>query len=468
MSQGKMGLRQELRQVLAPEMLQLLKLLQLPTLELQQLVRQELEINPMLEEISDDFSDDQSEKLAEQNEEQPSASETDKIDWRDYLQDGVDDKYLKGLEPTEEPEGPIIANKDTFQDYLLFQLRISSSDPDDIKIGEYLIGNLSEDGYLTITLDEVARDLGADISTVERVLSLIQHLDPPGVGCRDTRECLLIQLKILGQGEGLAAKIIDQHLEDLENQRFQNIAKALDVSEQEVIKAKEIISTLSPKPGAGFSSDEPQYVYPDMMIEKRDGEYVIITNDQVVPRVRLTSGYRQILTQSRKSSPQDREYVIKRLEAARFIVKMIEQRRHTMNKIMQAIVDRQTEFLEKGIRYIKPLTMKQIADDIEMHESTVSRAVHNKYVVTPNGTLPIKYFFGVGLKSDSGEDSAKSIKDKIAEMVKNEDPRKPLSDQEIADRFGREGITIARRTIAKYRPELKILPTKLRRKKGKL
>jgi len=189
----------------------------------------------------------------------------------------------------------------------------------------------------------------------------------------------------------------------------------------------------------------------------------VITNDQAVPRVRLTSGYRQILSQSRKSSPQDREYVIKRLEAARFIVRMIEQRRRTLNRIMQAIIERQMEFLENGIRYIKPLTMKQIAQDIEMHESTVSRAVHNKYVITPNGMLPVKYFFGVGLKSDSGEDSAKSIKDKIAEMISREDNKKPLSDQEVADMLSKQGITIARRTVAKYREELKIFPTKYRR-----
>ncbi len=465
MSPGKMGLRQELRQVLAPEMLQLLKLLQLPTLELQQLVRQELEINPMLEEILEEPSSEQQQEAEEREDHNEPSPELDRIDWRDYMQEGVDDRYLKNLEPTEEPEGPIIAQKDTFQDYLLFQLRTSAADPQSTAIGEYLIGNLNDDGYLTTTLEEVAQALGQDIDAVERALAEVQKLDPPGVCCRDLRECLLIQLNILGQEESLAARIVSGHLEDLVHQRYPVIARALGVLESQVLQARELISSLSPKPGASFTSDQSHYVYPDLVIEKRDGEYVVRTNDQAVPRVRLTTGYRQILTQSRKSSPQDREYVVKRLEAARFIVRMIEQRRRTMSRIMQAIIERQTEFLDKGIRYIKPLTMKLIAQDIEMHESTVSRAVHNKYVITPNGMLPVKYFFGVGLKSDSGEDSAKSIKDTIAEMISRENSQKPLSDQEIADRLSGQGITIARRTVAKYREELKILPTKYRRNK---
>ncbi|OGF13492.1 MAG: hypothetical protein A2024_11240, partial [Candidatus Edwardsbacteria bacterium GWF2_54_11] len=337
MSPTKMGLRQELRQVLAPEMLQLLKLLQLPTLELQQLVRQELEINPLLEEILEEPSSDMQKETEEREEHNEPSPELDRIDWRDYMQEGVDDRYLKNLEPTEEPEGPIIAQKDTFQDYLLFQLRTSAADPQATAIGEYLIGNLSDDGYLTTTLEEVAQALDQDIGAVERALAEVQKLDPPGVCCRDLRECLLIQLGILGQEESLAARIVSGHLDDLVHQRYPVIARALGVLESQVLQARELISSLSPKPGASFTSDQSQYVYPDLVIEKRDGEYLVRTNDQAVPRVRLTTGYRQILSQSRKSSPQDREYVVKRLEAARFIVRMIEQRRRTMSRIMQAI-----------------------------------------------------------------------------------------------------------------------------------
>jgi RNA polymerase sigma-54 factor len=464
MNPGKLGLRQELRQVLAPEMLQLLKLLQLPTLELQQLVRQELEINPMLEEVLEEPEGEGGEQPTEQEEQV--APELNQIDWRDYLQDGIDDRCLQRLESAEEPEGPVIVQRESFQDYLLFQLRMATSDQRLLPVGEYLIGNLNDDGYLLQPLEEVAQALGQDLETVQAALELVHRLDPPGVGCRDLRECLLIQLNLLNQGQSLAAQIVSRHLSDLEHQRYPVIARSLGVLESQVLQARELISSLSPKPGAGFSSEEPQYVYPDLIIEKRDGQYLVTINDQEVPRVRLTSGYRQILSQARKSSPQDREYVAKRLEAARFIVRMIEQRRRTLIRIMESIIVRQSEFLEKGNRYIRPLTMKQIAQDIEMHESTVSRAVHNKYVITPNGMLPVRYFFGVGLKSGSGEDSAKAIKDKIAEMISQEDSRKPLSDQEVADRLGGQSIGIARRTVAKYREELKILPAKLRRRRS--
>ena len=462
MSPGKLGLRQELRQVLAPEMLQLLKLLQLPTLELQQLVRQELEINPMLEEVLEG-PDREGEETPEP--EEPVTPELDKIDWRDYLQDGIDDRCLQSLENSDESEGPIIPQRETFQDYLLFQLRMATSDPKLLPIGEYLIGSLNDDGYLLQPLEEVAQAISQELESVQTALGLVQSLDPPGVGCRDLRECLLIQLNLLGQGQSLAAQIVSRHLTDLEHQRYPVIARSLGVLESQVLQARELIASLSPKPGSGFSSEEPQYVYPDLIIERRDGQYQVTINDREVPKVRLTSGYRQILSQARKSSPQDREYVTKRLEAARFIVRMIEQRRRTLTRIMESIIARQSDFLEKGIRHIKPLTMKQIAQDIQMHESTVSRAVHNKYVITPNGMLPVRYFFGVGLKSGSGEDSTKSIKDKIAEMISQEDPRKPLSDQEVADRLSGQSVEIARRTVAKYREELKILPAKLRRRR---
>lgn len=463
MSPGKLGLRQELRQVLAPEMLQLLKLLQLPTLELQQLVRQELEINPMLEEVLEG-PDREGEETPEP--EEPVTPELDKIDWRDYLQDGIDDRCLQSLENADESEGPIIPQRETFQDYLLFQLRMATSDSKLLPIGEYLIGSLNDDGYLLQPLEDVAQAIGQELASVQAALALVQSLDPPGVGGRDLRECLLIQLNLLGQGQSLAAQIVSRHLSDLEHQRYPVIARGLGVLESQVLQARDLIASLSPKPGAGFSNEEPQYVYPDLIIERRDGKYQVTINDREVPRVRLTSGYRQILSQARKSSPQDREYVTKRLEAARFIVRMIEQRRRTLTRIMESIIARQSDFLEKGIRHIKPLTMKQIAQDIQMHESTVSRAVHNKYVITPNGMLPVRYFFGVGLKSGSGEDSAKSIKDKIAEMISQEDPRKPLSDQAVADRLSGQSVEIARRTVAKYREELKILPAKLRRLRG--
>jgi RNA polymerase sigma-54 factor len=467
------GLRQELRQILAPEMLQLLKLLQLPTLELQQLVRQELEINPMLEEVLEQEVEEQQESpgtaglepfqksLDEETTEQPAS---DKIDWENYLQEGLDSGYYPQQQKSEESREFYGVIQQSFQEYVMSQLRIACGDEESLRVGTFLVGNLNDDGYLGIGLDEAALSLGMPVPVVEKILLVIQSFDPPGVGARDLRECLLIQLEQLGYRESLAWRIVDRHLDDLERRRYQVIGRDLKAAEEEIVKARDLISNLSPKPGAGYSGEETRYIYPDIIIEKQEGEYIITINDRVVPRVKITSDYRKILLRSKKAKPEEREYVVKRLEAARFIVRMIEQRRRTMQRIMQAIVERQRSFLDNGLRYLRPLTMKQVAEDIEMHESTVSRAVHNKYVLTPNGLVAVRYFFGGGIKSETGEDSVKAIKDKIAEMIRNELPRKPLSDQDITEAFAKSGVKIARRTVAKYRQEEKILPANLRKK----
>ncbi|HTY08447.1 MAG TPA: RNA polymerase factor sigma-54, partial [Candidatus Edwardsbacteria bacterium] len=455
---NKPGLRQELRQVLAPEMLQLLKLLQLPTLELQQLVRQELEVNPLLDEVKEEEQpgDEESYEAKEREtdtEEKDPILDSDKIDWENYLQEGVEDGYYAPREQTEEQLEPIIVSSANLQDYLLSQLRIACNDPHDLAIGEYLIGDLNDDGYLDEDVADVAAALGVPAEDVLKLLLLVQTFDPPGVGARSIRECLLIQLAQQGLENTVVWAIVDGHLEDLEHQRYQNIARALKISKDDVVKAREVIAALSPKPGANYSTEEVKFIYPDLVIEKQDGEYVAFNNDQNVPRVRVTPGYRQILLASRKSSPQDREYVIKKLESARFIVRMIEQRRRTVLRIMNSIIARQKDFLDRGIRFMHPMTMRHIADDIGMHESTVSRAVQGKYVWTPHGLLALRFFFGGGLKSERGEDSVKGIKDKIGELVRNENARKPLTDQQIVEILARDGIHIARRTVAKYRME---------------
>ena len=465
---NKPGLRQELRQMLAPEMLQLLKLLQLPTLELQQLVRQELEVNPLLDEVkeeeqpADEDSYETKERETETEDKDP-ILDTDKIDWENYLQEGVDDGYYAPRDQNEEQLEPVSVSATTLQDYLLSQLRIACTSPQDLAIGEYIIGDLNDDGYLDEPASAIAAALGTTEDVVLKLLTLVQTLDPPGIGARDIRECLLIQLAQQGLESTVVWAIVDRHLEDLEHQRYQNIARALKISKDDVLKAREVIAALSPKPGANFSNEEVKFIYPDLVIEKQDGEYVAFNNDQNVPRVRVTQGYRQILLSARKSSPQDREYVIKKLESARFIVRMIEQRRRTVLRIMNSIIARQTEFLDSGIRFMRPMTMRHIADDIGMHESTVSRAVQGKYVWTPHGLLALRFFFGGGLRSERGEDSVKGIKDTIVEMVRGENPKKPLTDQQIVDILAKGGIHIARRTVAKYRMELNILPSNLRK-----
>jgi len=468
------GLRQELRQMLAPEMLQLLKLLQLPTLELQQLVRQELEINPLLDEVLEETQEeiqeteglnslDSFQKTSDEPEpEQP--DRPDQLDWENYLQEGLDSGYYPAnRDKSEEDSQPYVVTQQSFQDYILSQLRISCDSRNDLEIGNYLIGNLNDDGYLTMETAEVAAALHYPLEEVERVLALVQNFDPPGVAARNLRECLLIQLNNLGYRDSLAWKMVDQHLDDLERRRYQAIARALKATEEEVSAARDIISALFPKPGAGLGSDETRYIFPDILIEKQEGEYVIIINDRVVPRVRVTPDYKKILQRSKTAKPEERDYVVKRLEAARFIVRMIEQRRRTVQKIMLAIVDRQRDFLDHGLRHFRPLTMKQVADDIGMHESTVSRAVHNKYALTPHGLVAVRFFFGGGMSTSQGQDSVKAIKDRVLEMIKNEDLRSPLTDQDITDLLAKQGLKIARRTIAKYRQEGNIQPASIRK-----
>ncbi len=464
MSPPRMELRHELRQVLAPEMLQLLKLLQLPTLELQQLVRQELEINPMLEEVpeGEDLKEGDGEG-AEEPEQVPEAD--DKIDWQDYLQEEME-AAPQSCETTPEVTGfPVIACRESLQDNLAAKLRIAAGNGDDVRLGEMIIGNLDGDGFLKTPLEEIARQAGCSQEQAEQALRGVQSLDPPGVGARDIRESLLIQLSRQGKEGSLAWRVVASQFELLERQRLPAIARALKTSVSEVARAQKVIAGLSPRPGSSLDSGDFRYVYPDVIIEKVGDGYQVIANDQNVPRVRLTTGYKQILRQTRGSNPEDRAYVAKRIEAARFIIRMIEQRRRTIRRILEAVVARQKGFLESGVRSIQPMTMGQVAQDIGMHESTVSRAVQNKYALTPHGIVNLRFLFGGGLRSDTGMDSSKGVKGMISDMVGGEDPGKPLTDGHIADQLKRRGVTIARRTVAKYREEEKILPTRLRRKR---
>jgi len=463
-SPPRMELRGELRQVLAPEMLQLLKLLQLPTLELQQLVRQELEINPMLEEVpeAEDGKEGPEERTAD---EEPAAAPDDKIDWQDYLQEEMEPMAPKSETTPEVSDFPVIASRESLQDNLVSQLRIATDDGEDVRLGELIIGNLDGDGFLKVPLDEIARQGGCDTERVAAALNKVQGLDPPGVGARDIRESLLIQLARDGKEGSLAWRVVHLHFDLLERQRLPAIARALRTTVADVARAQRTIACLSPRPGSSLDNEESRYVYPDVIIEKVGDGYQVVANDQAVPRVRLTTGYKQIMRQAKGSSPEDRAYVAKRIEAARFIIRMIEQRRRTIGRILDAVVTRQRGFLERGIRAIQPMTMGQVAQDIGMHESTVSRAVQNKYALTPHGIVPLRSLFGGGLKSDSGMDSAKGVKGMIADLVGGEDPKKPLTDGSIAKMLKQKGVSIARRTVAKYREEEKILPTRLRRKR---
>ncbi len=461
MKTGRLEIKTDLRQVLAPEMLQLLKLLQLPTLELEQLVRQELEQNPFLEEAAEEPSSAE-EEAAFPMAEEPTLD--DKIDWQDYLQEGAEAGDQNTESAPEVTGFPVIPWRQSLQDILTMQLRIVGDQEEIVRVGETIIGDLDRDGFLKIPLEEISKQAGCSSEEAEQALRLVQSLDPPGIGARDLRESLLLQLSRQGLEGSLAWEMVSSCFDLLERQRLSAIARALKTTAEEVARAQQIIAGLSPRPGSLLDSEEPRFVYPDVIIEKNGDRYQIVTNDRIVPRVRLASGYQQILRQTKKARPEEREFVAKRLEAARFMVRMIEQRRRTLTRILEAVVRRQKDFLDNGVRDLKPMTMGQVADDIGVHESTVSRAVQNKYALTPQGIIPLRMFFASGLKGSQSEDTSAGIKARIADLIATEDPKRPLTDDQIARALKKQGIDIARRTVAKYREEEKIMPARLRRR----
>jgi len=303
------------------------------------------------------------------------------------------------------------------------------------------------------------------VTEIERVLTIVQTLDPPGVGARDLRECLLIQIKARGQEGGLAWRIVDEQFENLKNNKRADIARALKVTPEQVQEAIDSLSQLSPKPGLEVSDEEVKYVVPDLLVERVDEQYVVLLNDKNVPRLRINQAYEAVLKGQRKVDATERDYIKGKLNSARWLIQTIEQRRRTMIKVMTCIIAEQREFFDKGIAFLRPLTLQQVARQIGMHESTVSRVTTNKYVQTPRGVFELKFFFSAGLSTDDGEDvSAKTVRDRIKNLIAEEDAKDPHSDQKIAEVLHADGLNIARRTVAKYREQLKILPARFRRR----
>jgi RNA polymerase sigma-54 factor len=315
------------------------------------------------------------------------------------------------------------------------------------------------------TRAEVANTFRTSVEEVERVLRIIQTFDPPGVGARNLQECLLIQLAARGMEDSLATRIISGHFDDFKQKKYPDLAKKLKVSIQEIQNQCKLISTLDPKPGFEISAAEPQYVIPDLVVEKVDEKYVVYLNDRNIPRLRINHVYQEeLLKESRDGNRETKDFIQSRLKSARWLIQTIEQRRRTMVKVMECIVDKQREFFEKGTAHLRPLTLQQVASEINMHESTVSRVTTNKYVQTPRGVFELKYFFSSSLGTQDGSEvSAKSAKDTIRKIIEKEDARNPLSDQKIADILKKGGLNIARRTVAKYREQLGLLPARMRR-----
>src|SRR6059036_2439147 len=461
--------------IMTPRLQQALKLLQVPTLELQQILKQEIMQNPLLEEVdelteSEDLAkEDSPDEAANQEAENP--IEEDPIDWSEYMQDGSFDRaYIPQSETNVEFLEKIPVTRTTLAESLLEQLHYLNLPPEPMKLAEFLVGSLDDSGWLATPLEEVAQGTGQSPEDCEKVLLVIQALEPVGVGARNLRECLLIQLEARGDKDTLPWRLIHDQFDNLVNRRFPEIARQLKCSVEDVQAAADEIATLNPRPGLQVSSEDPKYVMPDLLVERVDDDYVVLLNDRHLPRLRISSAYESVLREKKKSDStagenKTREYIQGKLNSARWLIQTIEQRRRTMIKVMNCIIREQREFFEKGIAFLRPLTLQQVARQIDMHESTVSRVCSGKYVQTPRGVFELKFYFSSGLETEDWEDvSARAAKDIIKTLIEEEDKKEPLSDQRIAELLHEKGLRIARRTVAKYREQLSILPARFRRR----
>ena len=452
--------KQEMR--MNPRLYQAMDLLYLPLLELEQHLKQELTMNPFLEmneveEEEEEFEQEEAEERVEEKEE---------IDWEEIILDGFDSGY-RGGSSYEDAEAYERVPETTIDlwDHLLQQLYQNNGYEDgDLRIGEEIIGNINEDGFLTCSLADIAESLGVSVEEVERVLERIQDFDPVGVAARELRECLLLQIADRMGGDSLAYRVVEEHFDALSGHKYHDIGRAMGITALEVQDAADRIATLDPKPGRKYAEVTPGYVTPDIVVEQIEGVYVVTLNDGNLPRLRISATYQDLARNGEFKGPA-KEFVQNKLNSANWIIQAIAQRRQTMLKVMHVILDRQREFFEKGIRHLRPLTLKEVADEIGMHESTISRVTNEKFVQTPRGVFRLKFFFSSGLSTEEGEDvSARGVKARIAEMIGEENPRYPLTDQQIVERLRDERVQIARRTVQKYRDQLGILSSRYRKR----
>jgi RNA polymerase sigma-54 factor len=463
----KLHLKLSQKLIMTPSLQQAIKLLQLSKLELQEVLNQELLENPLLEELTEEVTKSEEAEAPEAKpEEEAKPAETkekdsfEEIDYDAYFQDYIEYGYNPRMNEEHE-EFPIentLTRPPNLADHLSWQLAMSDASPRIKEVASFLIGNIDEDGYLRASLEEVERAGPYRHEEVEEAVQLLQSFDPIGVGARDLRECLQLQLAALELDNPLVEKIIRDHWDLFMARQFVQLAKVVGIELKELEAIVEVIKRLDPKPGRKYSSERAIYVEPDVYVHKVGDEYVIMLNEDGMPKLRINSSYRQMLNQM--DSRQDGEtvnYIKEKIRSAVWLIKSLDQRQRTIYKVAESIVKHQREFLEKGIDFLRPLVLRDVADDIQMHESTVSRVVSNKYMHTPRGLFLMKYFFHSGIDSEYGEDiSSLTVKRKIQTFIQGEDPRKPLSDSKIMKILNDEGINIARRTVAKYRDELNI------------
>ena len=462
----KLLLKTTQKLVMTATLQQAIKLLPLSRLELIQKVHQEILENPFLEDVATQEISDTDLANEEPSQETQQESEEFEVDWEAYLQDFSSSpdytpdvgKEVRSLEAT-------LKSETSLAEYLFWQLSLTVHDELQKQIGTYLIGNIDDDGYLQCQTEEVATVLGCDEAQICAVLRVIQSFDPPGIAACNLQESLLIQLHHLEMNDSLASKIVQQCLSQLDERYFQKIAKSFGVTINEVIAAVGLIRTLDPKPGSRFNSPRIEYITPDAVVVKVDDDYQVVLDEDGMPNMRINVLYQNVLRQNDGMQSETREYLEEKFRSAVWLMKSVEQRRQTLLRVTKSLCKFQREFLDKGLAYLKPLVLKDVADDIGMHESTVSRVTTNKYVYTPQGVFELKFFFHSGLESLEGDAmSSVSVKDIIRKAVAAEEPRKPLTDQQLMMILEAKGVKIARRTIAKYRQELRIPPASRRKR----
>lgn len=460
-----MNLHQQmaLGQALSVQMQQSLHLLQAPALELQSLVQQEIAANPVLEEISEHSSSSD-----EMDEPPQTSSESQRDDdWKEYFSQSNVGSSRYTSEDAEKRQFFFDSQSEgvKLSDHLSQQLALSDADAEIVMAGDEIIGNLDEKGFLKLPLEEIAMSAQVPYEKVTQALELIQTFEPAGVGARSLQECLLIQLRRLRKENDVEGMIIRDYLDDLGHKRFPQIAKSLKVPVERVIEASQSIGHLNPRPGAAFASDEKQnIVVPEIVIRKEEDQWLILINDEVIPKLKIKDEYKDLLGTTGEDRGL-RDYLKDKIRSGKFLIKCLQQRQQTLNAIAQEVLKRQLEFFEKGVAQLKPLTMNQVAEVVGVHETTVSRAVSGKYVVTPHGVFEMKYFFTTGYQGQDGQFiSNTSVKDKIREIIGRENSLKPFSDEEITKILGEQGIQVARRTVVKYRTAMGVLPSHLRKK----
>jgi RNA polymerase sigma-54 factor len=452
-----LGLFQEqtLKLVMTPELRQAITILQYSAIDLISYLQDQANENPVFDlEVAGEVASAKAEKPAPE------------IDWKEIVGNRATGEYSSSKnESTYNPLDYVQQGAETLYEHLERQLGyVKGFSSLQKQIALFLIGNLDEKGYLEITLEEASARLGAEMLEIEDVLSVLQHFDPVGVASRSLEECLLLQLGHLALDDEKIVQVVRNHLQDLADNRYQRIADKIGCTPQEVQAMADLIRTLNPRPGAAFSTVETRYVIPDVTVEKVGNDYVVLVNDVAAPRLKISSFYEKMLSQQ-KSQDEAKQFIHDKLNAAMWLAKSLEQRRLTLMRVTQAILDMQREFFDRGIHYLKPMTQKEIAERVGLHESTISRATSNKYVQTPRGIFELKYFFTSALSTSSGEaTSSESVKRRIKALIEQEDRKSPLSDQKLGEMLLTEGIEISRRTVAKYREEM-LIPSSAKRKR---